>query len=163
MDKKTKTPALSQQSSRRLLGGELLMKGYEIDEVMEITGASLSAVRRWKKIIGEDGFSALARQGNSGNVTKLSDVQQDELRRIISAGAVASGFENECWNSRRIAKIILEKFGVSYHRNSIPRLMHAMKFSWQMPRTRAKKYSPDAAARWRKNVWPRIKKTRKSP
>ena len=64
------------------------------------------------------------------------------------AGAVASGFENEQWTARRIAKIILEKFGVSYHFCYIPRLLHAMKISYQTPDIRAKKHSQEAIDQW---------------
>jgi len=162
MDTKTKKPTLSPQSARRMIAGELLMKDYEIDEVMDITGASLSAVKRWKKVIRNDGFAALARQGNSGNTTRLSEEQREQLRKIIVAGAVASGFENECWTAKRIAKIILEKFGVSYHFRYVARLLRAMKISYQTPDIRAKKHSQEAVDQWIKTDWPRIKKNPKN-
>jgi len=161
MEKKTKNNRLSPQASRRLLGGGLLEKGYGIDEVMDITGASLSAVKRWKRVMKAEGFSGLQPKENGGRPTRLTDEQRDQLCEIITAGAVSSGFENECWTGRRIAKIILEKFGVAYHFRSVGRIPRAMGLSYQTPDTQAKNRSPEAIAHWKKHVWPRLKKSPK--
>jgi len=159
MDTKTKNNRVPPQTARRILGGELLEKGYDIAEVMDITGASLSAVKRWKRVMKSEGFDGLTQRDNGGRPPKLTDEQRDELREIIAVGAVASGFENECWNGRRIAKIILEKFGVEYHFRSVGRIPRAMGLSYQTPDTQAENRSPEAIEHWKKHVWPRLKKS----
>lgn len=154
----TKHGSLSLQAIRRLQGGELLENGYDLDEVVEITGASLSAVKRWKKKIDEGGIPALARKPNSGRKPSLSPEQFDELKQIVKAGAVASGFSNERWNSQRVAKIIADRFDVEYSVKYIPELLHKLNLSQQTPDTQSPKRSQEAIDHWRRYVWPHVKK-----
>ena len=157
-DKKSKQGIISLQAIRRLQGGELLENGYDLDEVVEITGASLSSVKRWKKKITEDGIAALARQGHSGRKANLTAEQFDELKQIIKAGAVASGWSNERWNSQRVAKVIADRFGVEYSVKYIPELLHKLELSQQIPDTQSPKRSQAAIDHWRRYVWPHVKK-----
>ncbi len=87
------------QAIRRLQGGELLENGYDLDEVVEITGASLSAVKRCNKKIDEGGIPALARKPNSGRKPSLTPEQFDELKQIVKVGAVASGPVTKIWRT----------------------------------------------------------------
>jgi len=154
----TKQGSISLQAIRRLQGGELLENGYDLDEVVEITGASLSSVKRWKKKINEGDISALVRQGNSGRKANLTPEQFDELKQIVKAGAVASGFSNERWNAKRVAKVIAERFGVEYCVKYIPELLHKLGLSQQIPDTQSPKRSQGAIDHWRRYVWPHVKK-----
>jgi len=154
----TKHGSISLQAIRRLQGGELLENGYDLDEVAEITGASLSSVKRWKKKIDEGGISALARQPNSGRKANLTPEQFDELKQVIKAGAVASGYSNERWNSQRVAEVIADLFGVEYSVKYIPELLHQLGLSQQIPDTQSPKRSQAAIDHWRRYVWPHVKK-----
>jgi transposase len=154
----TKHGSISLQAIRRLQGGELLENGYDLDEVVEMTGASLSSVKRWRKKINEGGISALARQQNSGRKSNLTPEQFDELKQIVKTGAVAAGFSNERWNSQRVAKVIADRFGVEYCVKYIPELLHKLGLSQQIPNTQSPKRSQAAIDHWRRYVWPRVKK-----
>lgn len=44
---------VSEQSRRRFLAGELIEKGFDVDDIVEISGASRSSVFRWKKQSGK--------------------------------------------------------------------------------------------------------------
>ena len=154
----TKHGSISFQAIRRLQGGELLENGYDLDEVVEITGASLSSVKRWKKKIDEGGISALARKPNSGRKSSLTPEEFDELKQIVKAGAVASGFSNERWNSQRVAKVIADRFGVEYSVKYIPELLHKLGLSQQIPDMQSPKRSQAAIDYWRRYVWPFVKK-----
>ena len=146
------------QAIRRLQGGELLENGYDLDEVVEITGASLSSVKRWKKKINEGGIPALVRKPNSGRKSSLTPEQFDELKQIVKAGAVASGFSNERWNSQRVAKVVAERFGVEYSVKYIPELLHKLGLSQQIPGAQSPKRSQAAIDHWRRYIWPHVKK-----
>jgi transposase len=154
----TKQGSISLQAIRRLQGGELLENGYALDEVVEITGASLSSVKRWKKKIDTGGIVALARQGHSGRTANLTPEQFDELKQIVKAGAVASGFSNERWNSQRVAEVVGKQFGVEYSVKYIPELLHKLGLSQQIPGTQSPKRSQAAIDHWRRYVWPNVKK-----
>jgi transposase len=146
------------QAIRRLQGGELLENGYDVDEVVDITGASLSSVKRWKKKINEGGIAALARKPNSGRKSELTPEECDELKQIVKAGAKAAGYSNERWNSQRVAKVIADRFDVEYSIKYIPELLHKLGLSQQIPGTQSPKRSQAAIDHWRRYVWPHVKK-----
>ncbi|GHT12621.1 hypothetical protein FACS1894170_07650 [Planctomycetales bacterium] len=149
---------VSEQSRRRFLAGELIEKGFDVDEIVEITGASRSSVFRWKKAIRQTGIQALARKGHSGNTARLSGEQIAELKDIIEKGAKSYGFQNERWDSKRIAKVIKEKFNVIYNSNYVCELLKHHGLSCQKPATQSKKRSQEAIDHWRRYVWTAIKK-----
>ncbi|MGL6195010.1 MAG: helix-turn-helix domain-containing protein [Thermoguttaceae bacterium] len=156
MTTKQKTP--SPQFLRRKLGGELLQKGYDIDEVTEITGASVDSVKRWADKIDTGGLEALQRKPQSGRPAKLSQEQLDTLYGVIVKGAVASGFTNDRWESKRIRLVIQKLFNVTYHKNYIWEIMRKIGLTPQLPTTRSKKRSQKAIDHWRRYVWPGLKK-----
>ncbi|MCZ7582638.1 MAG: winged helix-turn-helix domain-containing protein, partial [Deltaproteobacteria bacterium] len=62
---------------------------------------------------------------------------------------------------QRIADLIEKRFGVSYHRDHIGRLMASLGWSHQKPDRRAKERDNAAIERWTREEWPRVKKTPK--
>ena len=73
--------SFSDQSCKRLQGGELILKGLDDDEIAFIVDVSKSSVRRWRKILREnnDDISCLARKKGSGRQPSLSN---DEKQRL---------------------------------------------------------------------------------
>ena len=54
--------------------------------------------------------------------------------------------------------MILRLFGVVFHPEYVPRLLHQMGWSAQKPERRARERDERAIARWRRVEWPRLKK-----
>ncbi|GHT11328.1 hypothetical protein FACS1894170_04740 [Planctomycetales bacterium] len=65
----------------------------------------------------------------------MSDEQIAELKDIIEKGAKSYGFQNERWDSKRIAKVIKEKFNVIYNSNYVCELLKHHGLSCQKPAT----------------------------
>lgn len=151
---------VSPQTLRRFQGGELLQNGYDIDEVAEITGVSIDSVKRWAKKLECGGLETLARKAQSGRPATLKPEQLKQLYDIIVAGAVAAGFENERWTSKRIVGVIAKTFGVTYHKNDVWEVLRKIGLSPQRATTRSKKRSQDAIAHGLRYDWTRIKKKR---
>ena len=59
-----------------------------------------------------------------------------------------------------MAQVVRKKFGVSYHRDHVRRILHDLGFSPQKPRRVAREQDAEAVEQWRKEDWPRIKKKR---
>jgi transposase len=76
---------------------------------------------------------------------------------MLSQGAPAFGFQGEVWTGRRIAKVIKERFGVSYHPRYIPRLLKALRWSRQKPQRKASQQDAYAVSQWRQTTWPQLK------
>jgi transposase len=106
-------------------------------------------VRRWKAALREGGTGALAASPHPGPKPKLNDAQKTELAAIVRHGAIAAGFPNDWWTTRRVAKVVRERFGVSYHFNHVGKLLKALGFSQQKPRLRASQRDEQAIETWR--------------
>ena len=155
----TKHGSLSNQSRRRLAAGELILRGFGNDEIVDILEVSLSSVKRWRKQVESDGLHALARKSQPGCPKKLDDAKRQELKTIILAGAKASGSMVGRWTSRIVADLIRKKWGVDYSSSNVRRILHSLGLSYQKPDVKSTRHSPAAIEHWQRYVWPRIKKT----
>jgi transposase len=63
------------------------------------------------------------------------------------------------WTTARIAEVIWRGFGVRYHRDHVGRLMHSLHWSPQKPERRALERDDEAVEQWKREDWPRVKKT----
>src|SRR5512143_2198961 len=76
---------------------------------------------------------------------------------LLSHGAEAYGFRGEVWTCARVAQVIEEEFGVSYHKGHVSRLLKGLHWTPQMPIARAIQRDEQEIERWRIEVWPRLK------
>jgi putative transposase len=74
------------------------------------------------------------RGGGRGNSTPRSG---NDLVRLLLKGSMAYGYRTNLWTTARIAGLVEQEFGVSYHRDHIGRLMHGLGWSVQKPERRA--------------------------
>lgn len=150
------SPELLEERRRRAV--RLLRDGMQPVEVAQMLGVDRRSVRRWNQAAREGGAKALAGKPASGRPVKLSAKQRGALERILLKGAVRAGFPTDLWTCPRIARVIEEHFGVSYHVDHLGRLLHAMGFSPQKPQRRAVERDEEAISGWVREQWPRIKK-----
>jgi transposase len=146
--------------ARRRIAAGLLADGKGIAEVARLVKASVSSVKRWAKAIREGGDEALAAKPHPGPEPRLDDAQLDELCDIVVGGPLEQGYRTNLWTCRRIAEVIKRRFRVTYHPDHVGRLLHALGFSPQKPEYKARERDEEAISRWRREVWPRIKKGR---
>jgi transposase len=95
----------------------------------------------------------------SGAETKLTPQQWEELKTILSQGAVVSGYQTDRWTSRIVTDLIFKKWGIIYNRGYCCQRLSDLGYSYQKPTTKSTKHSPEAVKRWRKYDWDRIKKS----
>ena len=148
-----------QLERRRLKAMELLETGLSLNEVGRRLKCAPISVQRWRDArmaLGKEGLRPLPVPGRPG---KLNASQRQRLVKILVQGALASGYRTDLWTTARVAEVIAEKFGVRYHRDHIGRLLHSLGFSWQKPQRRAVERDEAAIEKWKREDWPRIKKT----
>lgn len=147
--------------ARRLLAGQLLLNGSEVDEVAEVVGASEVSVRRWRRAVEKGGLEALKAKPHPGRKPRLSAKQKHRLIEILLAGPRKAGYPTELWTCRRVAEVIAKKFHVTYHPDHVGKLLHHLGWTCQKPEQRAREADDAAMERWRKRDWPRIKRGRR--
>jgi transposase len=136
----------------------MLRDGQSPSKVAASLGCQRYSVERWRSAFQHQGETALRAVPIPGRPPKLSPGQLGQLVTILLRGALASGYRTDLWTTRRIADVIREAFGVSYHRDHVGRLMHGLKWSAQKPERRAVERNEEEIARWKREEWPRIKK-----
>lgn len=143
---------------RRLRAAALIEQGdLASGEIAERVGVSLTSVKVWKRALREGSKKALAAKPHLGPKSKLTDEQKACLAEIVREGAVATGFANDLWTTRRVREVVLREFGVEYDPDHLGRILHDLGFSPQKPQVRASQRDEEAIERWRTDDWPRIK------
>ena len=130
-----------------------------MNKVAKQVGCHASSVMRWRDARNEKGEAALKVRASPGRPPKLSVAQKERLAEILLKGAMASGYRTELWTTQRIAEVIEKNFGIRYHRDHVGRLLGQMRWSHQKPERRAVERNEEEIERWKREEWPRIKKT----
>ncbi len=144
--------------ARRRRAAECFQAGESLRTVADRFGVDLSSVKRWKRAWRQGGVDGLSAKPHPGGASKLTVAQRDELVDLVVAGPLAAGFQSDLWTCERISALVRRRFGVSYHRGHVARMLHQLGFSPQKPRTIAREQDAEAVERWRREDWPRIKK-----
>lgn len=145
---------------RRLQAIELKEQGWSHQEIAEALHVSKAAVSQWVSALREHGREALRARPHTGAPRRLAVEELTRLPDCLSHGAEAYGFRGQLWTCARVAAVIKEEFGVTYHKAHVSRLLKTLSWTPQMPIERASQRDEDAIEGWRVEVWPELKKRR---
>jgi transposase len=118
------------------------------------------SVNRWLQWYEADGLSGLLTTKAPGPPRKLSEEQRQQLIVLIEAGPLAAGYQSGVWTGPMVGDLIEQRYGVSYHKHNVPKLLHELGFSLQRPRKRLARADSEAQATWVSKRLPAIKKKR---
>lgn len=149
----------AQLEYRRQLGGKLLAQGKGVREVARLLAVAPSSVSRWKQALKRGGEQALQAKPHAGPSPRLSVSQKRRLLATLVAGPRAAGYATELWTCPRVGEVIRQRFGVSYHSAHVWRLLRDFRWRPQKPEHQARERDEAAIARWRRQTWPRLKKS----
>jgi len=144
---------------RRYQAVELLEQGIGTNEVARKLGVTSGAVSQWKAKYKRHGRAGLAATPNTGRPPGLNAKQKQRLLRLLLRSPHSFGFATELWTLARIAKVIRIHFGIDYDPSTVWHILQALGWSCQKPECRARERDEQAVERWRKQDWPRIKKS----
>jgi transposase len=144
---------------RRRRALALLAAGHSLNAAARRLGCAPSSVMRWRDLVRRRGEAGFTVRASPGRPTKLTRRQLQRLVRLLTAGALRSGYRTDLWTTARIAEVIRVQFGVRYHRDHIGRMMHRLGWSHQKPERRAVERDEERIADWKRRTWSRVKKT----
>jgi transposase len=99
----------------------------------------------------------LAAKPALGPKPQLTDQQLATLEALLKEGAVAHGWPNHLWTSKRVAVLIQRHFGIRYHPDHVRRLLNRrLHWTSQKPQKRARERNVKEVERWIADDWPRI-------
>lgn len=137
----------------------MLQEGRGLSEVARLVGVAPGSVFRWRAMYQRAGEEGLRAKRHPGRKPKLSVRQRQRLARLLLKGPRSHGYRTELWTLARVAEVIERRFGVRYHPSTVWRVLRGMRWSCQQPQRRARERDEEAIQQWRRQEWPRIKKS----
>jgi transposase len=131
--------------TERMRAWELHEQEWKQKDIAAALGVSEGAVSQWLKKAKGQGAEALRHQPAPGASPKLTAEQRAFLPALLAKGAEAFGFRGQVWTTERVAQMIKQQFGVSYHPAHCSRLLRAMQYSRALahPKSHAARRSCD--------------------
>lgn len=147
------------REGRRLRAWELKEEGFSQKQIADFLGVTEGAVSQWIRRGREGGVEGLKRRVACGASPRLTDEQRVELAELLATyHAEDFGFTGKVWSCGRVAKLILWRFGVSYHPAHVSRILRNLRISPQKPVRRANQRDEAAIEHWKSEHWPEVKK-----
>lgn len=143
---------------RRLKAAQLFARKIRQAEVARRCGVSRTAAHYWYTTWKTNGKEALRSSGHPGPQSRLTPDKAEKVRVTLLEGATAAGYDTDLWTLPRIARMMRQVAGISYHPGYVWRIVGALGFTCQKPETRSRERNEAAIKRWRAERWPVIKK-----
>lgn len=140
---------------RRRRAVELIEQGESPTVVARILGVRTPSIHRWRRMAQQP--HGLDARPIPGPTPRLSDYQLRKLERLLRQGAKKHGWPNELWTADRVARLIRQRFGVSFHPEHVRKILKR-RLGWtsQKPRRKARERDDKEVERWLGDELPRI-------
>jgi transposase len=143
---------------RRLQAIQLLEEGVNQSEIARLLKVARQTVVRWVKQYRDHGSQALRKAGRAGRKPRLAPADRECLTELLVRGPEALGYETPLWTCARVAHLIQQELGVSYHEGHVWKLLVSLGWSPQRPVGRARERNEAGIREWKRKRWPAIKK-----
>ncbi|MGH8455874.1 MAG: helix-turn-helix domain-containing protein [Stenotrophobium sp.] len=117
---------MNEAIQRRTRAGRLLLEGISPSEVAKTVGAPRQTVYRWLGVLQQQGIEGLQEMSKGGRPSLMSPEQVAELRKVLLAGPIASGYEADFWTLRQVQLLIQNRFGIKYSGVNAWRILGAL-------------------------------------
>ena len=140
---------------RRRRAVELVEQGESPTTVARILGVRTPSIHRWRRMAQQP--HGLDARPIPGPTPRLSDYQLRKLERLLHQGAKKHGWANELWTADRVARLLRQRFGVSFHPEHVRKILKR-RLGWtsQKPRRKARERDDKEVQRWLGDELPRI-------
>lgn len=151
------------QERRRLKAAKLFKKGVFQADIARHLKVTPAAVSQWHNAWKKGGRKKLHSRGRTGPRSKLTDTKLNTIRTLLLQGPQRAGYETNIWTLERVKAAIQRKTQIRYGTTHIWRIL-TVQLGWsaQKPETRARERDEKNIRRWKRWVWPQVKKGRKT-
>ena len=141
----------SRRASLRMLAIANALDGLERAEAARLAGMSGQALCDAIKRYNAEGLAGLYDRPKPGRSRRLSNAQEGELAEIVMAGPDVEKEGISAYTREDIARIVREKWQVSYSAGAMGRVLRRLGFSRQKARPSHPKKDPAAAEAFKKS------------
>ena len=135
-------------------------EGWTQKDVAAFLGVHSVTVAKWVARHRADKGSGLKAKPTPGRPRLLTVAQERKVLGWLAEPPTKYGFPTDLWTARRVAELILQKFGVRFHPNYLREWLSKRNCTPQKPARRARQRDQAAIDRWVAEDWPRIQKRR---
>ena len=121
------------------------LEGLSRAEAARLAGMERQALRDAVLRHNAEGLAGLHDRPRPGRRPRLDEEQRAALRQVVLDGPEVEATGLSAWTLAELCREVEERWGVSYHRGHMSKLMHRLGLSWQKARPSHPK--ADAAAR----------------
>ena len=144
--------------ARRVLAVRRVGEGWAQKDVAAFLGVHPVTVKKWVARHRAAGAAGLAPTPTPGRPRFLTDEQERKVLGWLDEAPTRHGFDTDLWTARRVAELILRRFGVRFHPNYLREWLARRNYTPQKPARRARQRDQAAIDRWVAEDWPRIQK-----
>jgi transposase len=146
----------------RIRAVQRVQDGESPERVIDALGFSRACIYNWLARYRSGGWHGLKTGARTGRPTKLEGTQIAWIyRTIVEKDPLQMRFPFALWTRAMIGVVIQRQFGIKLSVASIGRLLRQLGLSCQKPLFRAYQKDPELIERWKKSVFPSIKKRAK--
>ena len=135
-----------------------VLDGLTKTTVAAAYGVDRKTIARWVNRFQEGGQDALLRQVGSGRPRKLEDITEEEILRIVLAGATTYGFETNLWTVGRLRRVIADEFQIQVSKNTVWRRLRDAGLTYQKPEREYYELDEEARKKWLRYEVPKIRR-----
>lgn len=135
-----------------------VLDGLTKTAVAAAYGVDRKTIARWVNRFQEGGGDALLRQVGSGRRRKLEDLIEEDLLRIVLAGAATYGFETNLWTVGRLRRVIADEFQIQVSKNTVWRRLRDAGLTYQKPEREYYEIDEAARKKWLHYEVPKIRR-----
>src|SRR5215469_13201213 len=140
---------------RRRRAVELVEQGESPTVVARILGVRPASLHRWRRMAQKP--HGLDARPAPGPTPRLSNYHLRKLERFLRQGAKKHGWPNDLWTAGRVARLIEQRFGISFHPEHVRKILK-QRLGWtsQKPKRKARERNDKEVERWLGDELPRI-------
>jgi len=140
---------------RRRRAVELVEQGESPTVVARILGVRTPSIHRWRRMAQKP--HGLEARPLPGPTPRLSTYHLRKLERLLRQGAKKHGWPNELWTADRVARLIQQRLGISFHPEHVRKILK-QRLGWtsQKPKRKARERNDKEVERWKGDELPRI-------
>lgn len=137
---------------------DAVLEGMSQSAVAAAYGVDRKTVSRWVGRFRTGGDDALLRRVGSGRPRKLEDLTEEELRKIVLAGACAYEFETDLWTVSRLRRVIADEFSICLSKNTVWRRLRDAGLTYQKPEREYYEIDEGTRKKWLRYEVPKIRR-----
>src|SRR5215210_2513821 len=115
--------------SRRLLSLAAVLDGMNRTEAARIGGMDRQTLRDWVHRFNDHGPAGLKDTWSKGPAPRLSAEQRAEIAQFVETGPDRAVHGVVRWRRIDLQRVIVERFGVTYHERTVGKLLRMLGFS----------------------------------